>query len=835
MSKPLKIFISYAHTNAAAKDELIKRLAVMKRQGLISIWHDNEILGGDKWPEEIFARNLPNSDIVLYLVSADSLASENCRKELAMASDEKIRVIPIILEDCDWKNDQLSDFQAFPEKGKPINEWRPKSKGWQSVVNGIREVTREMRSQAKLAFDRGNIRVLLGQIDMAIADYSEAIELNPAYAEAYSNRGAAFFKKGEFDTAIADFDTAIRLDSDYVLAYSNRGAAYNEKKEYDKAIADCTKAIQLNPNYAQAYSNRGNAYVGKAEYDRAITDYTKAIHLNPNYANAYNNRGTAYLGKDEYDKAITDFNEALRLKSGFAEAFNNRGAAYGGKGEFNRAITDFNEALRLKPGYVEAYNNRGCGYGFSGEYNLAIVDYTKAIQLKPNYVEAYNNRGTAYLKKGEINKALKNYTKAIQFGSDYPDPHYNRGEAYLHLQEWGRAKEDLITAKQMGMDIVAAFRNDYKNIAAFERRHQVKLPKDIASLVRQPFRSRYPIQERVLDADGKPFESPEVSNLLQKLRNAGPPLSEYLKISPAFGINTGPTEVFVVDQTTRDKLIAEHPSSAEVLKPFLNGEDIRRWQVVPQNQWLIFTYRGIEINAYPAIRKYLETYRDLLSKREGDQEWYALQCSLDEAERLAQPKLVCPHLYDRQAFAVENKGLYCGYTCYVIPTDETWLCGLLNTRVVEWFYAQVSKQLSGAALEAREAYLQQIPVPDIDAAQKDLVRKLVDYLIYLQQQPTVNSKDLAHARDTAMLGYFQWILNGLIYEFYLPDLLQSADRDIFKHLIAEVLPEVGEISGDKMSVFRSLYEHLHHREHPVRVNTFFQDGLRPIRIIEDKW
>ena len=64
---------------------------------------------------------------------------------------------------------------------------------------------------------------------------------------------------------------------------------------------------------------------------------------------------------------------------------------------------------------------------------------------------------------------------------------------------------------------------------------------------------------------------------------------------------------------------------------------------------------------------------------------------------------------------------------------------------------------------------------------------------------------------------------------------QSADRDIFKHLITEQLPEIDEISGDKMSVFRSLYEHLHHREHPIRVNLFFQDSLRPIRIIEDKW
>ena len=88
----------------------------------------------------------------------------------------------------------------------------------------------------------------------------------------------------------------------------------------------------------------------------------------------------------------------------------------------------------------------------------------------------------------------------------------------------------------MGLDIVAAFRNDYRNTAAFERKHQVKLPKDIIALVRQGFRHRYPIEEKVLGADGKPLESSEVLDLLQRFRDTGPPLGEYLKVSPSFGI-----------------------------------------------------------------------------------------------------------------------------------------------------------------------------------------------------------------------------------------------------------------------------------------------------------
>lgn len=94
MSKPLKIFVTYSHENTEAKDELITHLAVMKREGLISIWHDNEITAGDTWRDAIFS-NLDDSDILLYLVSAYSLASENCNKELAAALNADIRLFQL--------------------------------------------------------------------------------------------------------------------------------------------------------------------------------------------------------------------------------------------------------------------------------------------------------------------------------------------------------------------------------------------------------------------------------------------------------------------------------------------------------------------------------------------------------------------------------------------------------------------------------------------------------------------------------------------------------------------------------------------------------------------
>ena len=249
MVKPLKIFITYSHKNTEAKDELITHLAVMKSEGLISIWHDNEIVPGDRWREEIFSTHLPTSDLLLYLVSSYSLASENCNKELGIALDEKIRIIPIILEHCDWQNHQLSDFQALPDKGLPITKWNDKSEGWQSVVDGVRRSIHKIQSQADLssgtseielrievAFQRGNVLMMLGQIEMAIKAYSQAIELNPHDADVYNNRGVAYESNKDFNLAIQDFNMAKQLKPDYAIVYYNLGVVYVKKGMLDIAL-----------------------------------------------------------------------------------------------------------------------------------------------------------------------------------------------------------------------------------------------------------------------------------------------------------------------------------------------------------------------------------------------------------------------------------------------------------------------------------------------------------------------------------------------------------------------------------------------------------------------
>ena len=347
MSKPLKIFVTYAHKNKEAKNKLIECLAVMKSDGLISIWHDNEILPGDKWREEIFSTHLPDSDILLYLVSTASLASENCNKELAGALNFKIRVIPIILESCDWLNHQLSDFQALPDGVLPINKWDHENDGWQNVVVGIRKVVDKIQPQmdsssgasegelrAELAFQQGNVLMMLGQVDSAIEAYSYAVELNPNNIELYNNRGVAYNIKDKLNCAITDFTKAIELNPNNAALYNNRAGVYIDKGDFDCAMLDCKKAMELDPDNVEAYNNRGLVHRGNKDYNRAILDFTKAIELEQGYTIAYNNRGNVYSDIGDPECAILDFTKAIELKRDYADAYFNRGNVYRKKGRF---------------------------------------------------------------------------------------------------------------------------------------------------------------------------------------------------------------------------------------------------------------------------------------------------------------------------------------------------------------------------------------------------------------------------------------------------------------------------------------------------------------------
>ena len=104
--------------------------------------------------------------------------------------------------------------------------------------------------------------------------------------------------KGEYDRAIADYTKAIEINPAFADAYDNRGYTYYSLKRYEEALYDHNKAIELGPtSYASVYNNRGLAYLAKGALDRAIQDFDEAVRVKPGFVQGFNDRGTVYFQK----------------------------------------------------------------------------------------------------------------------------------------------------------------------------------------------------------------------------------------------------------------------------------------------------------------------------------------------------------------------------------------------------------------------------------------------------------------------------------------------------------------------------------------------------------
>jgi lipoprotein NlpI len=153
--------------------------------------------------------------------------------------------------------------------------------------------------------------------DLTIAGCTRIIEdakqKPKARGVAFYNRGNAYVLKGDHDKAIADFDEALKLEPKNASVYNNRGNARSDKGEGDAAMADFEAALKINPRYAAAYFNRGNALAATGETDRALKDYDAAIKNNKRNVNAYIARGALFLANGASAKARADMKQAARL------------------------------------------------------------------------------------------------------------------------------------------------------------------------------------------------------------------------------------------------------------------------------------------------------------------------------------------------------------------------------------------------------------------------------------------------------------------------------------------------------------------------------------------
>ncbi len=149
----ISIFVSYSHRDDELRQELDTHLSGLRRQGVISVWHDRWILAGKEWAREIH-HNLNDADLILLLISPDFIASDYCydiemKRALKRYDAGEARVIPVIVRDCNWSKAPFAKLQALPKDGLAVTKWSDKDSAWRNVAEGIEGVAEGLRGRSR--------------------------------------------------------------------------------------------------------------------------------------------------------------------------------------------------------------------------------------------------------------------------------------------------------------------------------------------------------------------------------------------------------------------------------------------------------------------------------------------------------------------------------------------------------------------------------------------------------------------------------------------------------------------------------------------------------------
>ncbi len=264
---------------------------------------------------------------------------------------------------------------------------------------------------------RGWIYQSLTATKKALAEYEEALSLDPYLVSALLRRADARCTTEDFTAALNDCNMAVGIDSARPEVYNGRGWVYARKQDYPKAIEDYTQAVSLNRKYAKAYGGRALVYsaMTSQEFARA-SELAKAKRA----ADKAEIAACLERVKEFRQKAIDDASAAIAANRHLARAYLTRGMAYNSQQLYKEALADYTAAIREDPKMVKAYFQRGVLLAKQTEprfWDAAITDFEEARNLQPNAPEPDYNLYVIYRKKGDpimTPKYLKSWQEKAQ-------------------------------------------------------------------------------------------------------------------------------------------------------------------------------------------------------------------------------------------------------------------------------------------------------------------------------------------------------------------------------------------------------------------------------------
>jgi hypothetical protein len=295
------------------------------------------------------------------------------------------------------------------------------------------------------------------------------------------------------------------------------------------------------------------------------------------------------------------------------------------------------------------------------------------------------------------------------------------------------------------------------------------------------------LSQSLLHEDQWLTHSQGTQEVLQKVEQGTTPLGLLPGLRILRGILTGLNEAFVIDGETRAVLIAEDPSSDSLIKPFVVGRDIKRYELLPQERFLISMPRGWTRSnsgqarnasswletSYPAIANHLKPFSAKAEKRGDKGEfWWELR-ACDYYDAFDKPKIMLPDISARCNFTLDaSGGTYCANTAYVIESDDRYLLGLLNSSLMLFVMRQHSMSYRGGYMRFFTQFVEKLPIRMIDLANStdkamhdDMVR-LVDQMLTLHRQLAAAGTAREKAGLQLQIAALDHAIDSLVFRLY---------------------------------------------------------------------
>jgi len=309
---------------------------------------------------------------------------------------------------------------------------------------------------------------------------------------------------------------------------------------------------------------------------------------------------------------------------------------------------------------------------------------------------------------------------------------------------------------------------------------------DFPSLYDYVNRNAYQKSMERLTDEGWSLADDRSEELMTKLRQTGQPLETYVHKEIFRGVLTGLNEAFVIDAETRKKLVKEDKRSAELIKPFLIGRDVKRFGTPPDKNYLIMIPKGWTRSTsqksrnawawfqrnYPAIARHLAPHAEAAEKRfdKGEYWWELRAC--DYYAEFEKPKIIYPNICKRPEFTYDDSGFCTNQKCFIIPLADKYLLGILNSSITFFLFRSILPKLRGDFYEPSYVYFKEFPIRPInfsdkkDKARHDKMVSLVERMLRLHKEfPKAKTPD-EKTRLERQIAATDKQIDNLVYELY---------------------------------------------------------------------